>query len=106
MPPRRPALSSPVSAGGLRWASIPPSGPLRSRSLWSSLGLSGHPFGGPGGDVGADLHSVEGDPAGRTVSALTGGGGGRPQPRHVEDAASGGDDLAVPRRRPRVGHLG
>src|SRR6478735_1925131 len=52
-------------------------------------GLSGHALGGAGGDVGADLHSVEGDPARRTVSTLTGGGGGRSQPGHVEDPAAG-----------------
>jgi hypothetical protein len=57
--------------------------------------LAGHPLGGAQGDVGADLHPVEGDPARRIVRAFAGGGGRRPEGGDVEDAAAGGDDLAV-----------
>ena len=39
------------------------SGPLRSRSLCPLSVYAGHALDGAGGDVGADLHSVEGDPA-------------------------------------------
>src|SRR5215218_7773290 len=70
------------------------------------LWLSGHALDGAGGDVGADLHSLEGDPARGTVSALPRGRGGGPEAGDVEDPAAGGDDLAVALRGPGVGHLG
>src|SRR5690349_19986226 len=59
-----------------------------------------------GGDVAADLHSVEGDPLGRIVCTIAGRGRRRPQPGHVEHAPAGGDDLAVAHRGAGVGDLG
>src|SRR6476619_1951549 len=69
-------------------------------------GLSGHALGGAGGDVGADLHSVEGDPARRIVCTIAGVGRCRSGGGHVEDASPFRDDIAVLRRGPRVSHLG
>src|SRR4051794_10904193 len=75
-------------------------------SLTLVLSLSGHALSGAGGDVGADLHSIEGDPARRTVSACAGGGRRRPEAGHVEDPAAGGDDLLAAARGARMGDLG
>src|SRR5215203_4678591 len=54
-------------------------------SLISLLcGLAGDPLDGAGGDVGADLHSREGDPAGGIVRTIARLGRARPQPGHVQ----------------------
>src|SRR5258706_5130012 len=79
---------------------------LISSSLGSRvISSTGYPLDRAGGDVGADLHSVEGDPAGRIVCAIARRGGRRPQCREVEHAAARGDDLAAALGRAGLGHL-
>src|SRR5689334_16449077 len=69
-------------------------------------GLAGDPLDGAGGDVGADLHSLEGDPAGGIVCTIARLGGARTKTRHVQYPPTGGDDLAVALGGAGVGHLG
>src|SRR6478752_4314170 len=69
---------------------------------WST----GDALDGAGGDVGADLHSLEGDPAGSIVCAIACLGRRRAEARHVQYPPARGNDLAVALSRPRVGHFG
>src|SRR5882757_3523707 len=77
-----------------------------SSSLAGLTSLAGGPGHRSGGDVGAELHPVEGDPTGRIVRAIAGLGRVGAEPGHVEHASTGGDDLAVALGRAGVGHLG
>src|SRR5258705_6633621 len=69
---------------------------LISSSLGSKDMSAGYPFDRAGGDVGADLHSVEGDPAGRIVCTIARRGRRRAERGHVEHAATGGHHLVAP----------
>src|SRR3954452_13476687 len=94
-------------AGGVSSLGIDPSIGSSEISLTVFLsGLSRHALGGTGGDVGADLHSVEGDPACRIVCTIAGVGRCRSEGGDVEDASPGGDDLTIPLGGSRVRHLG
>src|SRR5882757_4164874 len=105
---------------------IPTSGPEASKScsicsIWTSVCVSGvmslmsssrgwlgtgNSVDGAGGDVGADLHPVEGDPPRGIVRTIARRGRVGAEPGDVEHAAAGGDDLAVALGGARVGHLG
>src|SRR6476646_7161661 len=76
--------------------------------LWnlSVNGLAGDALDGAGGDVGADLHSLERDPAGGIVCTIARLGGTATQAGHIQHPPPGGDDLAVPLGGAGVGHLG
>src|SRR5215211_639013 len=74
--------------------------------LVNLTGSAGDPLDGAGGDVGADLHSLELDPAGCIVRTIAGFGGTATQPGHVQHPAAGGDDLAVALRRAGMRDLG
>src|SRR5215207_5314475 len=59
-----------VGAAGVGAGVSPGIGSSEISLTWCPLWLSGHALGSARGDVGADLHSLEGDPAGGTVSTL------------------------------------
>src|SRR3954453_1832102 len=76
-------------------------------SLISFLSGSGRdPLDGAGGDVGADLHSLEGDPADGIVRTIARLGGAGPEAGHVQHPAACGDDLTIALRRAGVRDLG
>src|SRR5881275_1511288 len=76
-------------------------------SLISLLSGSGRdPLDGAGGDVGADLHSLEGDPADGIVRTIACLGGAGSEAGHVQHPAARGDDLTVALCRAGVRHLG
>src|SRR4051794_11605180 len=68
--------------------------------------LAGDPLDGAGGDVGTDLHSIEGDPAGGIVCAIARLRRARAEAGHIQYPPTGRDYLAVARDGAGVGHLG
>src|SRR5262249_42316186 len=95
--------ASPVAAPG-RGSTVSTSRSLDDRSDHRRA-LAGNAFGDAERDVVPVLGPVELDFRDRGVGTLAGLGNARAERGHVEDAATGGDDLAVAPRRPGVGHL-